>query len=396
MGRVKNKAFIFCEEDNVRFIIQEFFNVFKIKGAQNNGNKLTLTNKDYKISITALSKSMNEEIKKFIDEQIISSCEHFSKIKTKYIDAQINLLHEIEESRGFITIEYSYKKDKYTDKDKSVFSLVFQSLKRLKGILIYDNGRACYTYYGKTVLDYKGDTETSNFMPFINEKGSKTLQDDNDESVFRRKETLFSLRDRGIYVIDELPIIPNEEKVVLKSAEEIAKRLIALLTISVYSESLAQGKDIIEVKKFAQKIINKYEAQSFFTPKEIEYLQDNEVDKDKAVSLISRYESLYVIEWLLGYVYDMPFPEKKCDAAFIVKMLLQYNSIDEIVNSCEIRDIDTILRETDLMTCLNWACEYSDKYGLKAPKKIDKYIVYERYKSFKWLTEDIDWDDIDK
>lgn len=382
--RIQKKAFIFCEEDNVKFIIQEFFNVFRIKGAQNTGNKLTINNKDYIITITVLSKNMNSEIRTFINEQIESSCEYFRKIKTKYVNAQINLLHEIELSNSLITIDYSYKKDRYKDKEKPVFTLVFNALRHLSGILIYDNGRACYTYFGKIILNYKGDTEISNFMPFNKVRIDKVLEDENNESYLRRKENLFLLRGKGIYVTNDLLLIPDREKVKLKPIEEIAKSLITLMITSVYSESLLKGKDINEAKILTEKIISKYKAQDFFTEKEKVYLESKELNKDIIKSYL-RYERLYIMEWVLGFVYDIPFPERKCDAAFIVELLLKYDSVEDIVKNAEVRHIDNILNEADLASCLNWACKYADKFNLKAPSNMDKYIVYERYEAFKFL-----------
>ena len=75
--------------------------------------------------------------------------------------------------------------------------------------------------------------------------------------------------------------------------------------------------------------IDNNNTQDYFSPKEWKYLHDTAPDRKEILSFLRQYESLHVVEWALGLVEELGFPDHPCNPADLVKLLRNGTSISK-------------------------------------------------------------------
>lgn len=396
--RVELTSFILCAEPEFDKIKKTLCECFKMPSDEE-GNTLKLTNRDIELEMAIFTKGTSDEVKEFIEKQVNTVAGHFHEVETKFIDIKINVLHQIRFTNGFVSVHYSFEEDNTINKEGIVLKNIVPALKKLQGVLLVEQGSILLDENASVILSDDGRSELKKYMPYEKEVGRDYYKGITLEQIERRNRSLEEIKKREIFVTNWLPFIENKGQAAIRTPKEIAERAIAFMAVSVYSECLLSNEMSTEkAREFVQNnIIEPFKAESFFSPKEKEYLENKDSKEEERIAFSWQYENLYVMEWALGFIKELPYPDKICDVALTVQILREYNSVEEILKDSQLRSADELLDAADFIYCLDWACVDARVYRLPAPAEMDEGVVMERHKSFNWLigAERAEWDDID-
>ena len=206
-------------------------------------------------------------------------------------------------------------------------------------------------------------------------------------SEMRKKRSEELLKTRGIPVNSSLPVIESEEEISLRSAEDIAKRAIALLAVAAREKGMEQQKAI--------DILTEREAWESTTPREREFLLKKDPTKQEMINFTWRFEGLWVLLWALGYVEELGIPTSICDVPLAAGLVLETPS-EKFIGQAKSRSRSEILDEADLIYRADWAVVNARLNGDEMPGNLNPGVVYERHYALNWLIGYLDqeWDDI--
>lgn len=395
------RVVIFCAEEDLDKIMNVICDTFGISSS-GNGNTLELHNGDINIYVNVTTAIMGDDAKAYIKEQVNPTYGHFYEVETEYIDNKTNVLYKIDATRGFVMITYSCNYENEDATTKMIMEMFASTLSELNGIILLneeDDGLYCESDRGiELILSEEGKSTLPNYLPHEEFTMTPESGQVNEEQINRRLRNRKILQEKYIYVPAWYPLIETAEQSKCRSAEEIAKRAVALMIVSVYSECLlGDGMNVTESYEFVSGIIERFGAEEFFSIKEKEYLKNLNSTQDERVAHSWQYENLFVMEWALGLIDELDFPDHICDVPLIVRLLNNCDSIEEILKKSNPKSKESLLDECDLIFCLDWACVDTRIHRLPAPAGMDSGVVVERHKSLNWLVgydESAEWDEV--
>ncbi|RJG27052.1 DUF4272 domain-containing protein [Massilia cavernae] len=202
----------------------------------------------------------------------------------------------------------------------------------------------------------------------------------------RKAATEALLAARGIDVPATLPPLVCEDELVLRSRDEIIGRARALLLVALRAESVASGQPM-----GVEMLLSKMPlADDSLSPNEKAFLAKEAPSQQECAQFIWRYESLNVLEWVLGLAGELPFPGSQCDAAGTAAKLIE-------MRGPEVRGSSDILDALDLTYRLHWAIRQARLKKQGEPAGVDADVVMERHHALNWLVrfQHAGWDAID-
>lgn len=342
---------------------------------------MAFDHEDAHLKMVVYSAEMSEEAKQYVQTRKKIVREHFREVETEHMDVKINLLHQILMTSSVVEIDCIYKEKTGVGRENHIRELFTGFLPKLKAIMVTED-----------------ETE------ILGEEGRLLLSDQGRmESAKRRERSMELIRNRHIYVPAWLPLLESEEEVRLRSAEATAGRAIALLGVALYSEGiLYEGEGHMDEKeafRFVQEnVLDRFGAERYLSPKERAYLENPDSTEQERIHFSWQYENLFVMEWALGLIEELPFPQEICDVPLAVRVLKGFNSMEELLKGVTLRSADQILDAADLIFRLDWACVDARMNGLPAPGGMEGGITVERHKSLNWLIgfdNSADWDEVD-
>ena len=239
------------------------------------------------------------------------------------------------------------------------------------------------------------------YFPFEYVKNPEFLKDCTPAQIARRNENMKFLFEKNIYVT-ELPVNEDDEEAVIREKEEIIKRMLGTLAVSLYSESLLSPSERMstqEAREFVIDVLNGYRIDKLddvMTPDELEYFYDDQSDERTRINFSWHYENLYVLEWALG-LDEWTEPIAICDVAKSVRILQELENYENVCKEVQVRCKKEILDKADLVYRMDWACVDARIYGMKSPGGMEPGVVQERHKTLNWLIcfGNDDWDHVD-
>lgn len=156
--------------------------------------------------------------------------------------------------------------------------------------------------------------------------------------------------------------------------------------------------DYEQAKEFIAPVMERFMVEEFLSPKEKTYLENPESAREEQIQYSWQYENLLVMEWALGLVDELPYPDNICDVGKTVRILHPFDSLEEFEQDVSVRPYRELLDAADLIYRIDWACVDARVMGMKAPAELDAGVVVERHRSLFWLAgidERCAWDDID-
>lgn len=201
------------------------------------------------------------------------------------------------------------------------------------------------------------------------------------------------LQGQGISVAVGLPPAPGLGEVRLRPASEVARRTLALFLTAVRAESLAARDDEITSAELCGKFLFGWQALS---PREREFINDPAPPDEDTVQFVWRYEALFLLQWALELVPDLPFPAAICNVPHVAHLAIE-NNTPAFIQGARLRPTEQILDALDAHLRLHWAVRQAKLDDRPAPPQVDGGIVQERHYALNWLVqfEDAEWDDVD-
>jgi hypothetical protein len=243
------------------------------------------------------------------------------------------------------------------------------------------------TLLGACSNNNKSNTETPITKPVVNITPTKDQQERRIKS-----EEFCKLKNIPVYKNPNSLFVEPEEKVNIRTKDDVVDRAIALCYLELKSEN-ADKKMLADFDK-------KYNVMSKLTSAEKAFaLADNPKDQ-QMVDANWRAESYHVMLWALGYVDDLKYPNEVCNIGDDVKHLFSKTE-KEFRDKGKLRTKTEILDQADLILRLHWACVNEKLKTVARPSKedmldLDRSVVYERHYSLNWLTNYMnqEWDNI--
>ena len=207
-------------------------------------------------------------------------------------------------------------------------------------------------------------------------------------SLERKRRSEAILQIEGVPFIAHLPVIEDEETTQIRPLEEVAWRAMALNVVAVRGEGLEQGR-VLE-------IIEQYNLEPALTPKEREFILNDEPSEHDRVQFVWRYECYWVLLWALSYVEELGRPDQICDVPRAVRVMVD-RTAEEFIRGGKLRGASEILDATDLIYRYGWACVDARLMGRPAPAGLDAGVVMERHHALNWLVgyaDNAEWDEV--
>jgi Domain of unknown function (DUF4272) len=207
-------------------------------------------------------------------------------------------------------------------------------------------------------------------------------------SLERKRRSEAILQKEGVPFISHLPVVEDEETAQIRSLTEVAWRAMALNIVAVKGEGLEQ-ESILE-------IVEQYELKHAFTPKEHEFISNDEPSEHNRVQFAWRYECYWVLLWALSYIEELGRPDQICDVPQAVRIMVD-RTAEKFIAEAKLRSASEILDATDLIYRYNWACVDARLNGRPAPAGLDAGVVVERHHALNWLVgyaDNTEWDDV--
>lgn len=204
-------------------------------------------------------------------------------------------------------------------------------------------------------------------------------------ALARKAATEAALAARAVLVPVTLPPLVCEDELALRSRDAVIERARALLLVALRAESVASGEPMP-----VETLLGKMPlADDALSPNEQAFLAQAEPTPEQCAPFIWRYESLYGLEWALGLVKELPYPEAACDAASTAAALIG-------MRGPQLRPVSEILDALDMTYRLHWHVRQARlKQGAVAG--IDADVVTERHHTLNWLVQfqHAAWDEVD-
>lgn len=403
-ARYEGKAFIFSDiasQEKVTAVLCRAFGL----DPEGKGDTLVLHNEDIEVRLAVACQSAGQEAEEFIDRQTEAACAHFYQVKTEAAEVKTNLLYQIGRAKGFILVEYEFDVEEnrsVAEKKNMVENMFVNLLGELEGImLIQDKEKGTDAFYCRgekgerlLVMSDKGQTSFRCYLPY-QEPVLRARKDLSKEQIERRMRTMETLMLKGIYVPAEFPVVKDGAAVTCPSLEEMAKRALALMGVAIYSGCMLDEEQGFKgAQMFLMDYIDNNNTQDYFSPAEWEYIHNMKATKKEQHHFIRQYEALYIMEWALGLVENLEFPDHPCDAQMLIKSLRKGTSISRVMAKSKPKSPREILDVYDMVSCIHWACLSAREHDLPAPAGMNLGIVNLWHRTLNWLIGRGDWDQV--
>ncbi|WP_238917468.1 DUF4272 domain-containing protein [Clostridium sp. YIM B02555] len=211
----------------------------------------------------------------------------------------------------------------------------------------------------------------------------------------RKLKSIEILKLNQVPYMEGLPRIEDVNEIEVRSAEEIAKRAIACLIAIQVACDINNGENVEESREFFKGFLEKYGVSNELTEAEKKIIFGTPEEQD-VINMAWKYEAYWTLIWALGILDELNYPSQICDCDFAINVVADCNDFDEFMKKVNLRSVDEILNEADLIFRYNWACVDARIHGKNAPAKLDSGVVFERHWGLNWLigkgTENDDWD----
>jgi hypothetical protein len=205
----------------------------------------------------------------------------------------------------------------------------------------------------------------------------------------RKKETERLLRSLNIPYVDHLPLVEEESEVQMRTAQEIAERILILVYLAYISEVPDERANVIDFLK-ANSLWDKV------SPDEKELFQKEELTDQETVNISWRSEAIWLLLWAINKVDKLELPTEQVVINEIVSRLPEFlTDPKEFIETAAIRPTTEILDISDLTYRLHWATRDADLKGNTIPANLNLSIIMERHYAVNWITYYADeWDEV--
>ena len=186
-----------------------------------------------------------------------------------------------------------------------------------------------------------------------------------EEALDRKQRSISILKADNVPYTDNLPCIETEADSKRRTTVEVATRAMALCIVAVKGEGLEQ--------ETVNKLVRDYDLASAFTLKEKAFIDNpRPTDHDRA-EFAWRYETYWVMLWVLGFTDTLQRPDAICDVKRAVSILRE-NGREGFLKKAKLRSQSEMLDAADLIYRYHWATKEARVKGKKPPAKLGRPV----------------------
>jgi hypothetical protein len=202
----------------------------------------------------------------------------------------------------------------------------------------------------------------------------------------RRTKNNKTIREMGLPVLEDLPVVEDEKTAKLRSPEEIAKRCLATTICAVKGETKDQS--------FVDSLIKDYSASAYFSPEEQQFIKSLNPSQQKLIDFSWRYECVHVFLWAMGARDALSGPNEICPVSEDMKLIKKAGPTRFVAESKR-RTPQEILDMADFYYRLHWAAINLRINGKKS-ELLDEGVIRERHRALNWLIGYLnqEWDNV--
>ncbi|MDR3682034.1 MAG: DUF4272 domain-containing protein [Flavipsychrobacter sp.] len=204
----------------------------------------------------------------------------------------------------------------------------------------------------------------------------------------RKANTESRLKELNIRINTDLPMIVTEDEVNIRSAANIAKRILILtyLNIVVLAESF-RGEVVASLK-------NKGLWDDVSGNEKLLLLKAALTEQDK-IFISWQAEATWMLLWVINKVEITDLPTLECDINEILKLLPSFQDGPEtFIESATSRPTSEILDMLDIIYRLHWATSDAETNEEPIPADLNAGVIHERHYALNWVTRIVDkWDE---
>lgn len=195
-----------------------------------------------------------------------------------------------------------------------------------------------------------------------------------------RRLNLLKVEQLNLPVNEALPYLDDVQE--YKSQEEVIHRALCIYAIIAMSFGLNKEHVIkwLEREKLINYLTEKEESLVFEQNKELKFFQ-------------IKVEALWGLSWALNLFEEINYSSLCEDnlSSFFPK-ISKYENIEAFKVKANLRTIDELLLEADLIYCIHWGMVENDIKGKK--NKVPLYVIEERRRAIDWILYDEIWDEV--
>jgi hypothetical protein len=333
--------------------------------------------------------------REFINRHISGMYGFFAGIKCKNKELHNSVLAQIQAFNCVTGISFGTTVNE--SRTNYILSVLFDTAKDINGLILTPE-RCLFTGEGKMVLSPEGISNFDEYVPIGNSDYLDDAAEESPSDAARRERSAAILKEKGIPYIPHLRSAVRESEAKLRTPEEIARRLIAMFGVCVYSEILGCGMTLEDTKKYLDTIndILGGGLDDSLSPEEKAYLAIEKPDQRSIAKFGWRYECCHVLMWALGMI-ELGYPDRLCDVCAMSDTLWRQKSLKGLLEDANPRSGKDILDAADLVLRYDWACVDARLKKSEPPAGLNGEVVVEWHYAMNWLIGaggNAGWDDV--
>jgi len=204
----------------------------------------------------------------------------------------------------------------------------------------------------------------------------------------RKEETEALLKSMSIPYFDHLPLIEEENEVKIRTAMEIAERILILTYLNYISE-------VPEERDSVNDFLKKNSLWDKVSPEEKVLFQKVVLSRQEKINISWRSEAIWLLLWAINKVDKLEIPTEQVEIAEIVSRLPDFlSNPTEFTENVTIRPTSELLDISDLTYRLHWAVRNTELNNLKT-LNLNSSVIVERHYAINWVTYYAEeWDEI--
>lgn len=204
----------------------------------------------------------------------------------------------------------------------------------------------------------------------------------------RRAASEVLLRERGIPVNPQLPMIESEDDVVLRSEDALWRRLVALWGVV--------GTATLRQNAYFKEYFSVGERRAWLSEDEAAFIFADAPAEADVIRFSWRLEAMVFLAWCAGLVEALPLPEQASSAEAILPLYPHdLGDAGMLRQALRLRGKSEILGWADLLYRLHWAVRDARLHDREPPSGIHPGMVLEWHHAVNWMIcygDEDDWD----
>lgn len=215
-----------------------------------------------------------------------------------------------------------------------------------------------------------------------NNSGSKTAET-------RKQQTEKLLKSMNIQFIDHLPQLEEENETKIRSAQEIAERILILVYLGYVAEVPDGREEVVDFLKTSL-------LWDKVTPKEKLLFQQEEMSEQEKINASWRTEAVWLLLWTINKVDKLDLPTEQIYVSESLSRIPDFLSApNHFIETATVRSTSEILDISDLIYRIHWAARNAHLQNQAMPANLNLSIITERHYAINWVTFYGDnWDEI--